>query len=155
MSSGDLGSPLGAPLARDRAKRLLAGRGRYVDDVVLPRTVYVAFVRSPYPHARIAAIDIEIARTLPGVVRIVTGAELADTVDGWRGEHRLFPALRAPEQRALAMDVARFQGEAVAAVLAVSRATVSPSARQLPGSGSVAAKTCCSGSKPASLIQCG
>ena len=59
---------------------------------------------------------------MPGVVRVVTGAELAGVVASWRGEHRLFPALKAPEQQALAVDVARFQGEAVVAVLAATRA---------------------------------
>ena len=71
-------SPVGEPLPRDRAKRLLAGRGRYVDDLVLPRMLHVAFVRSPYPHARIAGIDAAAARALPGVARIVTGAELRE-----------------------------------------------------------------------------
>ena len=44
-------------MPRDRAKRLLAGRGRYIDDIVLPRMLHLAFVRSPYPRARIDAID--------------------------------------------------------------------------------------------------
>jgi carbon-monoxide dehydrogenase large subunit len=115
-------SPIGQPLARDRARRLLAGRGCYVDDVVLPRTVHVAFVRSPYPHARIGGIDTTTAREMPGVVRVITAGDLAGVVPAWRGEHHLFPALRAPEQHPLAPEVARFQGEAVAAVAATSRA---------------------------------
>jgi carbon-monoxide dehydrogenase large subunit len=122
------GAPVGASLPRDRARRLLVGRGRYVDDLTLPRMLHVAFVRSPHPHARIGAIDREQASRMPGVVRVVTGAELAAVVASWRGEHRLFPALRAPEQHAMAVDTARFQGEAVAAVLASTRASAEDAA---------------------------
>ncbi len=116
------GAPIGAPLARDRARRLLAGRGRFVDDVDAARTLHLAFVRSPYPHARIADIDTAPARAMPGVRRVLTAADLDGVVAPWRGEHRLFPALRAPEQHCLAPSVARFQGEAVAAVAADTRA---------------------------------
>lgn len=122
MSEIALPLPLGASLPRDRARRLLAGRGRYVDDLSAARMVHAAFVRSPYPHARIEAVHVDEACAMPGVVRVVTGAELAGVVASWRGEHRLFPALAAPEQHALAPEVARFQGEAVAAVLATTRA---------------------------------
>jgi carbon-monoxide dehydrogenase large subunit len=122
VSSEAPASPIGQPLARDRARRLLAGRGRYVDDVVLARTVHVAFLRSPYPHARIRGIDAQAAGAMSGVLRVVSAADLAGVVAPWRGEHRLFPALRAPEQHALAPEVARFQGEAVAAVVATTRA---------------------------------
>ncbi|MBT7664099.1 MAG: hypothetical protein HN608_04205, partial [Rhodospirillaceae bacterium] len=48
---------IGAEVPRDRAKRLLTGRGRFVDDIQLPRMLHLAFVRSPYAHARIEAID--------------------------------------------------------------------------------------------------
>jgi carbon-monoxide dehydrogenase large subunit len=122
VSAPPLGLPIGAAVPRDRAKRLLAGRGRYVDDVTLPRMAHVAFVRSPYPHARIGAIRCDEARAMEGVVRVVDGAKLAQVVTAWCGEHRLFPQLRAPLQHALALDVARFQGEAVAAVVALTRA---------------------------------
>jgi len=116
------GAPVGESLPRDRAHRLLAGRGRYVDDIAMPRTLHAAFVRSPYPHARIGAVDAAAARAMPGVVGVFTAADLEGVVASWRGEHRLFPALRAPEQHCLAPEVARFQGEAVAAVVASTRA---------------------------------
>lgn len=115
-------SPIGAEVPRDRAKRLLSGRGRFVDDIAVPRMLHMAFVRSPYAHARIGDIDSETARRMPGVVRVLTAQDLAPVVSPWRPIHNRFPMMRAPEQFALATDRVRFQGEAVAAVLATSRA---------------------------------
>ena len=65
---------IGAEVPRDRAKRLLLGRGRYVDDISLPRMLHMAFVRSPYAHARVEAIDCAEARVLDGVVAVLTAA---------------------------------------------------------------------------------
>ncbi len=113
---------IGAEVPRDRAKRLLLGRGRFVDDISLPRMLHLAFVRSTHAHARIEAIDCAEARALEGVVAVLTAAEIADGVASWRAEHKLFPAMAAPEQFALARDIVRWQGEAVAAVVAHSRA---------------------------------
>jgi carbon-monoxide dehydrogenase large subunit len=113
---------IGAEVPRDRAKRLLLGRGRFVDDITMPRLLHLAFVRSPYAHARIEAIDCAAARDLQGVVAVLTAAELVDAVASWRAEHKLFPTMAAPEQFALATDIVRWQGEAVAAVVAESRA---------------------------------
>ena len=56
---------------------LLAGTGRYTDDVVPAALLRTAFVRSPYPHARIVSVDTEADKALPGVVAVYTGAELA------------------------------------------------------------------------------
>lgn len=120
--STDLKAPIGAEVPRDRAKRLLAGRGRFVDDISLPRMVHMAFLRSPYPHARIRGIDTSAAAEMPGVVRVVTAADLAAVVSTWRPLHNRFPTMAAPEQGVLATDTARFQGEAVSAVLAATRA---------------------------------
>ncbi len=113
---------IGASVQRDRAKRLLLGRGCYVDDITLPRMLHMALVRSPHAHARVGAIDSAEALALPGVVAVFTAADLEAAVSSWRAEHKLFPAMAAPEQFALAHDVVRWQGEAVAAVLAHSRA---------------------------------
>lgn len=117
-----LKSPIGAEVPRDRARRLLTGRGRFVDDIALPRMLHMAFVRSPFAHARICSIDTAAARGMPGVVRVLTAADLAAVVTPWRALHNRFPSMQAPEQTALATDRVRFQGEAVAAVLASTRA---------------------------------
>ena len=119
---GPIGYPIGAAVPRDRARRLLAGRGRFVDDITLPRMLHLGFVRSPHPHARIGAIDINAASEMPGVVRVLTAGDLEGLVQPWRATHGRFPEMRAPEQAALAREVARYQGEPVVAVLAGTRA---------------------------------
>jgi carbon-monoxide dehydrogenase large subunit len=67
---------IGKSVKRVEDKRFVTGHGRYTDDIVLPRQTYASFVRSPYAHARIVAVDISIARSMPGVVAIYTGADL-------------------------------------------------------------------------------
>ncbi len=113
---------IGASVPRDRAKRLLLGRGRYIDDIALPRMLHLALVRSPFARARIGNIETAEALALPGVVAVFTAVDLDAAASSWRAEHKLFPAMAAPEQFALARDTVRWQGEAVAAVLANSRA---------------------------------
>ena len=63
-------SYIGKSVPRPNAKKLVEGRGQYVDDVVLPRMVHVAFVRSPHAHAKILAIDGSEALKMPGVLRV-------------------------------------------------------------------------------------
>ncbi len=123
-----LRTPIGASSPRERAKRLLVGRGCYIDDISLPRMLHLAFVRSPYAHARILAVDSADAASHPGVVRILTEADLAPVLPSWHARHGLFPGMAAPEQFALANGVARWQGEAVAAVIAESRAVAEDAA---------------------------
>src|SRR5262249_1138751 len=79
------GGYIGRPVVRPQTARLVAGRGLYTDDVPIPRTLHVAFVRSPHAHARIAAIDTRAASALPGVVRVVTGREMAGHCQPWVG----------------------------------------------------------------------
>lgn len=68
---------IGQPLKRKEDLRLLTGRGRYSDDVSLPGQAYAAFLRSPHSHARIRAIDTAAARAMPGVLAVLTAADLA------------------------------------------------------------------------------
>ena len=70
-------SYVGRTLSRSGAKRAVAGRGKYTDDITLPRMVHAAFVRSPYAHAKIIDIDVSRAANQPGIVKTMTGAELA------------------------------------------------------------------------------
>ena len=65
------------------ARRAVEGRGSYVDDLVLPRLADVAYVRSPYAHAEIAGIDTTAAAAVPGVIAVVTGAEIAERMTPW------------------------------------------------------------------------
>src|SRR2546430_5575529 len=66
---------VGQPVRRKEDVRLLTGRGTFVDDVALPDTVHAVFLRSPHAHARIVRIDTQRAAKLPGVLRILTGAD--------------------------------------------------------------------------------
>jgi len=67
----------GRAVARVEDAALLAGRGRFVDNVAEPGQTVIAFQRSPHAHARIVAVDADAARAMPGVVAVYTGAELA------------------------------------------------------------------------------
>ena len=113
---------IGYSQPRPGARRAVAGRGTYVDDLSLPRMVHLVFVRSPYGHARIDGIDCSAASALDGVVRVVTGPELAQRITPWRGTLANAPALRSPPQNALAIDRACWQGEPVVAIAAETRA---------------------------------
>jgi aerobic carbon-monoxide dehydrogenase large subunit len=111
---------IGAPVRRVEDGRFLQGQGRYVADLTLPRMLHVAFLRSPYAHARIGSIDTRRARELPDVAASVTGDELAPHARPLRAESRM-TGYRATECPPLARGKVRFAGEAVAAVLAESR----------------------------------
>ena len=115
-------SYIGKSVPRPNAKRLLAGRGTYVDDLRPPRLVHLAFVRSPYAHARIVKIDTGAASAAPGVVRVVTAKDLAGRYTPWVGVLTHFKGLKSPPQHPLAIERATWQGEPVAAVAAESRA---------------------------------
>ena len=67
----------GQSVRRIEDEGLLKGRGQYVDDIVPAGQLQLAFVRSPYPHARILSVDTDAAKAMPGVAYVVTGAELA------------------------------------------------------------------------------
>src|SRR5437870_2599401 len=96
-------SYVGRTLSRAGAKRAVAGRGRYTDDFSLPRMVHAAFVRSPYAHARILNIDATQAKRQPGVVLIMTGAELAKRCTGpWIGTLTCFPGMKSAPQHPMA-----------------------------------------------------
>src|SRR5579863_8317531 len=78
MSATDTRQPLfGASVLRREDRRFITGRGMYTDDITLPGTLYCAFVRSPYAHARVRGIDAAAARSAPGVHAVYTGADLA------------------------------------------------------------------------------
>lgn len=108
-------------------RRAVEGRGKYVDDLVLPRMVDVTYVRSPYAHADILAIDVSAAKAFPGVIAVVTGAEIAERMTPWLGVMDNQPALKSMPQYALAVDRALWQGEPVAAIVA-EKGVISPRA---------------------------
>src|SRR5229473_1886720 len=99
-------------------RRFVAGKGRFAADIALPGTRHVALVTCPHPAARIVAIDKAAALALPGVHAVLDGRELAAATNV------LAAGLDTPNvpRRPLAVDVARYAGEWVAAVVADSRA---------------------------------
>jgi len=115
-------SYIGRSVPRPNLARLTQGRGQYVSDIALQRMVHIAFVRSPHAHARIKKIDTAEAKKAPGVVAVVTGPELAKVITPWVGVLTHLKGLKSAPQYAIAVERACWQGEAVCAVVARSRA---------------------------------
>jgi CO/xanthine dehydrogenase Mo-binding subunit len=115
-------SYIGKSVPRPNAKRLLAGRGQYVDDIRLPRLVHVAFLRCPYAHARLKSLDVAAASRAPGVVRVVTARDLAGRYTPWIGTLTHFKGMKSAPQHPLVGARATWQGEPTVAVVAESRA---------------------------------
>ena len=116
-------SYIGRSVPRPNAPRLTEGRGAFVDDIETGgRTGHAAFVRSPHAHARIGSIDAEAARAAPEVIAVVNGRELAEIHDPWVGVLSHLKGLKSAPQYALPLETATWQGEAVVAVVAESRA---------------------------------
>jgi carbon-monoxide dehydrogenase large subunit len=120
MSSVGAARFVGQSVARIEDGRILTGRGRYMDDIVLPGMLEGAFLRSDVGHARIASVDAEDARSMPGVVAIITAAELEGVVSPLQIPAEIPNYLR-PVFRALADDKVRYAGDPVAFVVAESR----------------------------------
>src|SRR5664279_4112547 len=115
-------SYIGRSVPRPNLQRLTQGRGQYVSDVTLPRMAHVAYLRSPHAHARIVSIKAGAAKKAPGVVAVVTGAELAKVMTPWVGVLTHLKGLKSAPQSPIAVDRACWQGEAVCAVVARTRA---------------------------------
>lgn len=116
------GNYIGASIPRANAKRLLAGRGVYVDDVSLPRLTHAVFLRSPYAHARIASVSIDTAKQCAGIVSVMTGADVAKIVKPYVGVLTHIKGMCSAPQYPMAVDIARWQGEPIAMVIAETRA---------------------------------
>jgi CO/xanthine dehydrogenase Mo-binding subunit len=118
-------SPFGQSVKRNEDPRLLTGRALFVDDVEPPGTLHVAFLRSPYAHARLRSVDVSRAREMPGVVAVYTAADLGSY---WQPGPLLVPpppiagiVFNERTQVPLVRDKARHAGEPVVAVVAESR----------------------------------
>jgi carbon-monoxide dehydrogenase large subunit len=99
---------------------LLKGQARYLDDLKMPGMLAVAFLRSPHAHARIVGLDVSGAVEAPGVVAVLTGAELAGLARPVMARLSA-PGYRVTEWPALAAEKIRFVGEPLVAVAAVDR----------------------------------
>ena len=115
-------SYIGKTVPRPNLDRLMQGRGQYVSDIELPRMAHVVFLRSPHAHAKIVKVDAAAAKRMPGVIAVVTGQELAAVITPWVGVLSHMKGLKSAPQHAIAINRVCWQGEAVAAVVATSRA---------------------------------
>ncbi|HYS18005.1 MAG TPA: xanthine dehydrogenase family protein molybdopterin-binding subunit [Candidatus Binatia bacterium] len=110
-------SPIGLSVKRREDRRLLTGRGRYVDDLRLPDLLHAAIVRSPHAHAYIVEVDARRAQALPGVVAVLTIADLPECAAAVP-PLVASPRLRPYAQPAIAGPKVRYVGEAMAVVVA-------------------------------------
>jgi len=115
------GRYVGARVMRVEDPRFLAGRGVYIDDIEPPGTLHVAFCRSDHAHARIVSVDCSRARALAGVALVVSGEDLRD-LPPFSTTIATRPEAKTGTRHMLPLDRVRFVGEAVAAVVASSRA---------------------------------
>src|SRR3989441_1564443 len=111
---------VGQRVKRTEDPRLIKGLAHYVDDIKLPDTLYVSFVRSVYAHARISSIDVAEALRAPGVVAVYTGKDVSDKIGPVPCASAL-PDLKVPDYRVLAKDKVFFVGHPIAAVVATDR----------------------------------
>jgi carbon-monoxide dehydrogenase large subunit len=114
---------VGEAVLRKEDAKLLTGQGRYVDNLAAPGMVWAYLVRSPYAHARIVSVDLSAAREAEGVVAAFSGADLAGE---WQGSlpcaWPVTEDMKAPNHWPIAQDKVRFAGDAVAVVVARTRA---------------------------------
>jgi carbon-monoxide dehydrogenase large subunit len=113
----------GVPALRSEDPRFLRGEGRYLDNLPIEGALRATFVRSMMPHARLRSVDVEVARTMPGVAAVFIAEDLAidplppsGNVEG--GATDIAELERAFSRDVLAREVVRFVGEPVAVVLA-------------------------------------
>jgi carbon-monoxide dehydrogenase large subunit len=127
---------IGASLRRVEDRRFLLGRGKFVADIELPGALDCVLVRSPHAHARIRAVDVSAAASAPGVVVVLTGADMA--ADGvlpmrplWVIRSRDGKEMAQPPRYALARGSVRHVGEPVAAVIAQTRDAAADAAERV------------------------
>jgi aerobic carbon-monoxide dehydrogenase large subunit len=112
---------LGRARTRKEDARLLTGQTSWTDNLVLPGMLHMAFVRSPYAHAKIVSVDVSAAREVPGVVAAFSGADFADEQGSLPCAWPVTPDIVIPPHPPMATDEVRYVGEAVALVVARDR----------------------------------
>ncbi|OCW58243.1 xanthine dehydrogenase family protein molybdopterin-binding subunit [Hoeflea olei] len=118
---------IGARVARKEDKRFITGKGKYTDDMVVPGMRHAHFVRSPHAHAKIKGIDTSAAEKMPGVIGILNGAQLTEDaigniICGWMIHSKDGSPMNMGVWRPLAQDTVRYVGDAVAVVIADTKA---------------------------------
>ena len=117
---------IGERVLRKEDKRFITGKGKYTDDVRLHGMTYASFVRSPHAHAKIKSIDTAAAKAMPGVVDVLTGQQLVDDkignlICGWMIHSKDGTPMKMGAWPAMAPEIVRFVGNAVAVVVAETR----------------------------------
>ena len=107
----------GKPIKRKEDPRLVQGIAHYVDDLTLPGMLHLGIVRSPYAHARVRSIDVSKALAAPGVVTVLTAADVQGVIGPIPCAAQI-PDMKSAPRPVLATDEVRFVGEGVAAVVA-------------------------------------
>jgi len=113
---------VGTPVKRKEDFRFITGNGRYTDDLTKPGQSWAVFVRSPHAHAKIRSVDPKAALALPGVLAVLTGADLAadgvkGLICGWMIHSKDGTPMKAGNHPALAIDRVRHVGDQVAVVI--------------------------------------
>ena len=110
---------VGQPLKRFEDLRLMTGGGSYLDDMTMPDMAYAVFVRSTQANANIRSINVADARNMPGVVAVITGQDIAASVDDIpHREVAEMEGVKIPGHPALARDKVCYVGQPVALIIA-------------------------------------
>ncbi len=120
---------IGASVRRLEDPVLVTGKGCYVDDIQLPGMLYMAFLRSPHPHAKVISINTSAARAMPGVEAVLTGEDISERLNVPAPE--TIRGMRIPPHPALARGAVHAVGVPVAAVVAQSRALAEDAAQAI------------------------
>jgi aerobic carbon-monoxide dehydrogenase large subunit len=117
------GTGIGARVERKEDFRFITGKGNYTDDINREGQTYAFFLRSPHAHAKIKSIDIKKASAMPGVVGILTGADIekdkvGGLICGWMIHSKDGTPMKAGAHPALAQGKVRYVGDHVAVVIA-------------------------------------
>jgi len=113
---------VGRPRKRKEDRRLITGRTRWTDNLMLPGMLHMAMVRSPIAHGRITSIDVQAASQASGVLLVLTGQDLAEEQGSLPNAWPITDDQKAPPHPAMAVDRVAFAGEIVAAIIARSAA---------------------------------
>ena len=118
---------IGAPVKRKEDKRFITGQGRYTDDIRMENQAYASFVRSPHAHAKVTGIDTSAAEGMPGVIAVLNGQQLTgdgigNIICGWAITSKDGSPMNMGAWSALATEKVRYVGDAVAVVIAETKA---------------------------------
>jgi len=127
---------IGAAVRRKEDFRFITGKGQYTDDVSRPGETRAVFVRSPHAHARIKSIDAKAAKALPGVLAVLTGAELAadkigNLICGWMIHSKDGSPMKMAPHPAIASGKVCYVGDPVAVVVAETLAQARDAAEKV------------------------